>query len=178
LIGDLFVRLSLGDEPQDVDFAFREGVVRRVFGDSLRDGGRQRLSSRVDRSDRVQKVFLNRILQEVSASAGLKRTQSLDVAGIRRQHDDSSVGKIGANRDDRIRAAHFRHLQIHQCQIGTMCAELLNRVAPVGALGNDQHVRLAGDEGLDSSPQQRMIVDGENPNRIGTGAHECACRPA
>jgi hypothetical protein len=57
-----------------------------------------------------------------------------------------------------------------------MFAELLNRVAPVRALGNDQHVRLAGDEGLDSSAQQRMIIDGENPNGFGTGAHECACR--
>ena len=36
----------------------------------------------MDRSDRVQELLLNRILQEVPASAGLKRTQRLNVAGF------------------------------------------------------------------------------------------------
>jgi hypothetical protein len=34
-IGNLLVRLPLGNEPEDIDFTVREGVVCRVFGDSL-----------------------------------------------------------------------------------------------------------------------------------------------
>jgi hypothetical protein len=38
----------LGNEPEDIDFTVREGVLYRVFGNSLRDGERQRLFSRLD----------------------------------------------------------------------------------------------------------------------------------
>ena len=41
-----------------------------------------------------------------------------------------------------------------------MFAKLLNRVAAVGGFGDDQHVRLTGDERLDASAQQWMIIDG------------------
>jgi hypothetical protein len=51
------------------------------------------------------------------------------------EHDDSRLGKLAANRTDGVHAAHLRHLQVHQRDVGTMSAERLDGFAPVGALG-------------------------------------------
>src|SRR5262249_28114841 len=49
------------------------------------------------------------------------------------------------------------------------CTKLLNRLPAVRALGDDLHVRLAGDERRDAAAQQRMIVDRQDSNEL---AHE------
>src|SRR5262249_9183669 len=70
--------------------------------------------------------------------------------------------------------------QIHQRDVRVMRAELLDRFTAVGPLGHDLHVGLAGDERVDAAPEQRMIVDDEDADGRGVGAHECSpvLRPA
>ena len=54
LIGNLLVRVPVGDQAQHSDFCRREGLIAHVLGDLERDFGRQTPLAGVDRSDRLQ----------------------------------------------------------------------------------------------------------------------------
>src|SRR5262249_32570216 len=161
LIGDVFVRLALGNQPQDFGFTLRQSVVNRVLSELAADRSRQRLLSRMDCTDCVQKLLLDSILEEVSACAGLESAEGLNVTAVRSQYDDTSIGKLVTDRDNRVGTAHSRHLDVHQRHVRALSAELLNRVAAVRALRHHDHIGLAGYERLDSGTEERMIVDGE-----------------
>ncbi len=125
----------------------------------------------MNRADGRQQLFAQGAFQEIATGASFERAQHLSVARVRRQHDDSGVGFLCANRLQRTEAVHFRHLQVHQRHVGTMSAELLNRVASVLRFGDEHHVRLVRNQSRDPGAEQRMVVDGENPNSIGIAVH-------
>src|SRR5258705_13751753 len=115
---------------------------------------------------------MQEIFQEVRPGASFEGAQRLDVAGVRRQDDDVRLWKFAANRNDRIDTVHLRHLQVHQGDIRTVRAELLNRFTSVGRFGDQRHVRLTGDEARDPLAEERMVVDRNNPNRARLSAHD------
>jgi hypothetical protein len=45
-----------------------------------------------------------------------------------------------------------------------MTTELLNRVAAVFRLGHQDHVRFVRDQSGEPRSQERVVVDGQNPN--------------
>src|SRR6187399_458386 len=52
-----------------------------------------------------------------------------------------------------------------------MRTELLDRLASVGGLSNDAHVRLTADKPSDALTHNGVVVDDEDPNRAGLGTH-------
>ena len=68
-------------------------------------------------------------------------------------------GKLVANGDDGIDAVHLRHLQVHQRDIRPMRPELLDRLAAIGGLGDQIHVRL------DSPAVRRRLRGGGDGRR-------------
>src|SRR5450755_4970138 len=103
---------------------------------------------------------------------GFERTQNLHVAYIGRQHNDLRIWKLPANRNERIDAVHFRHLQIHQRDIGTVRPELLNGLATVGRLAYQNHVGLNANQSGDPLAHNWMVVNRKNSNLRDAGAHE------
>ena len=96
-----------------------------------------------------------------------QRALDLDIPLERRQHHDAGVGKLAADRDQRVDAADVGQPKIHQRHVRTMLAEQLNRLAAGRGLGHDHHVGLAVDNRGDALAQKRMIVDAEDANLLG-----------
>src|SRR5438128_8772209 len=118
--------------------------------------GQHSLLPGMNQTNRLQKLPPQETLQQVSSRAGFERTQDLNVSRVSRQHDDSRSREFPANRDHGIDAVHFGHLQIHQGYVRTMNAELFDRLAAVGSLGNQRHVRLTGQKRGDALAKKRM----------------------
>src|SRR5258708_5039131 len=133
--------------------------------------GRHPLLPGVNQTDGLQKFLPQKTLEQVAASAGFERAQHLNVSRVSGQNNNSRRRKLPANRNHGIDAVHFRHLQIHQGYIRTMDSELFDRLAAVGSLGNECHVRLTGQEGGHALAEERMVVDRENANRGPISAH-------
>ncbi len=83
-----------------------------------------------------------------------------------------AAGNSAANRDHGIDAVHFRHLQIHQGYIRTMYSELFDRLAAVGSLGNQCHVRLTGQKRGHALAEQGMVVDARECEWGPVSAHQ------
>ena len=107
---------------------------------------------------------MQRILEQVGLSTGLERTENLHVARVGRQHDNSCVGKFIANRNERVEAIHFRHLQVHQRNVRMVRPELLDGFATVGRFTYQNHVRLNANQTGDPLAYDGMIVDRKNSN--------------
>ena len=112
------------------------------------------------------------VLEQIGLRAGLERAQRLHIAGIGGQHDDARLRELAADRNDRIEPAHLRHLQIHQRDVGTVRAKLLDGLAPVGGLGDHLHVRLSSDQSHDALADERMIIHRKDPDGGGFAAHD------
>src|SRR5215470_12556552 len=100
------------------------------------------------------------------------RTQYLHVSHISRQNNDARISKLAAKSDQRIETIHFRHLQIHQRDIWTMCAKLLDTFASICSLRHDPHVGLTAYESFYPFTNHGMIVYHQNPNGIRVAAHD------
>ena len=85
--------------------------------------------------------------------------------------------ELRPNGDQRVEAVHLRHLQVHQRDVRPVSPELLDRVAAVGGLCHQRHVRLDADEPGDPVANERMIVDRENPNRRAAAGHDTSPLP-
>src|ERR1700677_5082342 len=99
------------------------------FGGDLRGDS---LSAGMDSTDRVQKFSAHVSLQYVTLCASFKSAQHLDVACIRRQHDDPRAGEFASNADDCLDAVQARHLEIHQSYVRPVQSEPLDRLLSVG----------------------------------------------
>jgi hypothetical protein len=76
-----------------------------------------------------------------------------------------------ANRDQRVDAAHLRHLDVEQRHVGANGAKLLDRFASGRGLCHELHVALRPYECRDSRAEQGMIVCGQHTDRV-VGFHE------
>ena len=73
------------------------------------------------------------------------------------------LGADGLNRSDTI---HFRHLQIHERDVGSMTLKALDCLDAVFCLSDDRHVGFTVDHRYDAFAHQRMIVDDENADSL------------
>src|ERR1700730_4061202 len=123
-------------------------------------------------TDRVQQFLMVGILEQIGMGAGFERPQNLYIAGVGRQYNHLCIGKLISNHNERVNTVHFRHLQIHQRDIGTVSAELLNGLATIGGLSYYSDIRLNSKQTGDPLPYDRMVVDRENPNLRTAGGHK------
>src|SRR5258706_16404044 len=125
--GDLFVRVPCRDQPEDIDLARRQRLVRgmvRQLGGDLRG---YTLLTRMDGTDGAQKFSVHVSLQYVSPRTSFKSPQNLDVARVRRQDNYAGIGEFSSNADDCLDAVQGRHLKIHQREIRPVQSELFDR---------------------------------------------------
>ena len=116
-------------------------LVGDVLGELRRDLVRNALLAGVHLPHRLDQLLRRHVLQQVAARAGRERALDLDVALERRQHHDARVGELGADRDQRVDAAHVRQPQVHQRHVGPMLAEQLDGLAAGRRLRDHRHVR-------------------------------------
>jgi hypothetical protein len=66
----------------------------------------------------------------------------------------------------RVETVHFRHLEIHQRDIGTMTSELLNRIPAVSASATRT---MSGSSEINPAiPARRVVVDGQSESALGS----------
>src|ERR1700722_4791780 len=63
-------------------------------------------------------------------------------------------------------ASSYRHLQVHQRDVGMVLAKLFERLPSIAGFRNHLHVGLIPDQGGDPSAQKRMVVEGQNSNHM------------
>ncbi|MNT60504.1 hypothetical protein D3C72_1980880 [compost metagenome] len=72
---------------------------------------------------------------------------------------------------DRVEAAHDRHLQIHQRDIGQQRVKLLCRLLAIGRLAHQYHAGKGAQQGRDTVEQQLVVVGDEDAYRCRIAAH-------
>ena len=158
------LRLPLGDVAQHLDLARSQGLLSRVLGELRRHVVRDPLAAGVDLADRLDQLPRRHALEQVAARAGRERALDLDVALEGREHDDASVGELGADGGERVDAAHVGQAQVHERHVGPLRPVLLDASRPVRRLGHELHVGLRVDQRADPLAQQRMVVHAQDSN--------------
>ncbi len=131
--------------------------------DELERGlGRKRFLTGMYRAYCVHQFLVQAVLHQISTCSGFQRAKHLDVAHVGREHDDLCIRKFVPNGNDGIKAAHLRHLQIHQSNVGPMGTEALQGLPPVGRFGHQTHIWLSVQKCGNSLADDMMVVDDEN----------------
>src|SRR6266851_10209786 len=143
-------------------------MVGQLGGDLRRDS----LLAGMDSTDGVQEFSMYVPLQYVTPRTSFNSAQHLDVACIRRQNDDASIGEFAANAHDCLDAVQSRHLKIHQRYVRPVHSELIDGFLSVGGFRDQLHVGFSVDERCDPLEEEGMIVYGKNPDRARISAHE------
>ena len=131
VIRNLLVRLPGGDEAQHDEFGRCQRLIADMLSDLERRLRRQTPLASMDRSDGLQQIRMERVLEQVALSTRLDGAEDVRVALVGREHDDLRIVKLRANGDERVEAIHLRHLQVHQRHVGPMGPELLDGLATV-----------------------------------------------
>ena len=82
--------------------------------------------------------------------------------------------ELAANRNQGVRAVGAGKAQVHQRDVGTMPAELGDRLDAVGRLGDEHHVRLGLDHGREALAKHRVVFDAQYAYRLGV-RHKRLC---
>jgi hypothetical protein len=107
---DLLVGIPLGNQTQDTDFRRGQRIVGGMFGELEGDLGGHGFFSGLDGSNGDEQLLVQAVLEQICPRACLKCPQRLYVPSICCQNDYARLGKLTANRDDRIESVHLRHL--------------------------------------------------------------------
>jgi hypothetical protein len=107
--------------------------------------------------------------------AGREGALNVDVTLERRQGNDARVGRLRANRDGRVDAAHVGQTEVHQRHVGPMQAKLLDALLAGRGLGDNRHIRLLADDRDETGAHERMIVNRQDSN--GAVSHDLVPSP-
>ena len=110
------------------------------------------------------------LLSRKPGGAGLQRAADLRIAFIGGQHQHAGMGEIAANRLQRRDAAHVRHRDIHDGDVGTASGIRTDRGVPVARFAGQLHVRLRRDGFRQAGAQHRVVIDHQYADR-GDGSH-------
>jgi hypothetical protein len=124
-------------------------------------------SAGMNRADHREQVVLGHALEHVSRGSRPERTLDLAIAVRRAQHDDSSFGKLSANRDQGIGAVGSRKPEIHQRDVRPLEAKCGQRLARIGRQRDENHIRLRSDDRAQAFPKHRVVFDAQDANRLG-----------
>ena len=158
------VSISPGYLLQNIHFALTQGFVTHMLRKMGRDFRGDVLLSCMHPADHLDKLPAWHGLEHVAYSACLEGATDLYISFEGRKHDDAGIRELGANGDHCIDAADIGQSEVHERNVRPMLTETLYSLAPVGRLGDQEHVRFIPDDGCDSFPHERMVVDAEDSN--------------
>ena len=158
------VSISPGYLLQNIHFALAQRFVAHMLRKMGRDFGGDVFLSCMHSADHLYKLPTWHGLEHVACSACLKCATDLYISFKGREHNDAGICELGANGDHCIDAADIGQPEIHERNVWPMLTETLYGLTSIGCLSHQQHVRFIPDDGRDSFPHERMVVDAEDSN--------------
>jgi hypothetical protein len=110
-----------------------------------------------------------RALQQVSTSPRLQCPPHIHITLECRKHDDAGVGRLRPDGGRQVEAAEIRETKVHQGNVGSQGAKGFNPFPAVRGGSSQRHVGLVVDDGADTLPDQRMVVDTQDSDTTCVG---------
>ena len=176
-----------GLDPLDVDDSNEERAVVAPDEDAVAEMRGPLGEKRGERSaviplpreratDAVQRVGEAAIIhrfQQVVERMPIKRADGIR---IKRSDEDSQRHPIDTDRLHDLQAAHLRHLNIKEDDVGAFAFDALHRFDAVRAFANHLEIRSVREQLPHSFAGERLIVDDDGLNHVGSARNEEECR--
>jgi hypothetical protein len=121
---------------------------------------------RMHRANGIGYLVGHGILEEIAPGPGLEGPVNVGIAIPGGQRNDACPGKFADDGGNGIHAVHDRHAQVHQGDIGMVSGERFDRFPAVGALHNQLHVLMGGEERGETVPEDGVVVHRHDPNLV------------
>jgi len=141
------IAISARGLPQNINFTICQFLITEVFSHGGGNFRGHTLAARMNLSDDVCYLSRRHVLKNVGTSAGLKGVLNRAIALKRRHNNDTSVRVLGLDGHHRVDSAHVWQSQVHQGDVRSKFSELLDCIAAIRSLSNEEHVWLALDYG-------------------------------
>ncbi len=171
--GYVAISISSGYLLQNIDFALAQGFFTHMLGKMGRNFRGDVLLSCMHSADHLDELPAGHGFEHVAYGACLECATHLYISFKGGQHDDAGIRELGADGDHCIDAADVGQPEVHEGDVGLMLAETFYGLPSIGRFGHQEHVRFVLDDGCDSFPHERMVVDAEDSNWRGV-AHLCS----
>ncbi len=170
--GDLGVGQALGDQPEHLGLAGREGAERRQpvggrrpaageLGDQAAgDGGGDQRVARGDDPDGVEQPLGGDVLEQEPAGPGVQCVVHVLVEVERRQHQDAGPA-VGRRRHDAPRgldAVEVGHAHVHDHDVGVVLGAQPHRRQTVGREADDPEVGLRPEDRAERRAHDVLVV--------------------
>ena len=158
------ISVSAGYLLQDIHFALAQGFFTHMLGKVGGDFRGDVLLACMHFADHVDKLAAGHGFEHVAYGARPECATDLHISFEGGEHDDAGIWELGADGNHCIDAADIGQPEIHERDVWPMLAETLDGFPSVGRFGDQDHVGLIADDGCDSFPHERMVVDAEDTN--------------
>jgi hypothetical protein len=109
------------------------------------------------------------VLQDKTAGAEAERPERVLIQVEGRQDQDARM-RFGRNdRSGRLNPVHAGHPDIHHDDVRVAAANEIERGRAVGGLADDDDARFLFEDHAESLAQERLIVDEDDGDRVGSG---------
>ena len=116
-------------------------------------------------ADAGHQVVDRRVLQQVAARAREDRVHHVVVLVRDRQHHDARERRDRRDVARRFDAAHARHVEVHDDDVGRDLAHDAHRLVAAGRLADDLHALLL-EQVAEARAEQVVVVDDEHAERL------------
>jgi hypothetical protein len=106
-----------------------------------------------------------RVLEQVAVGAGLDGADDVGVGVVGGEHQHPRRFRSGAQLPGGVDSVEAGHAQVHQDQVGPQLDDPGEGLVPVGSLAHDLEVGLLAEHRDQSSANDRVVVDHEEPQR-------------
>jgi hypothetical protein len=119
-----------------------------------------------DRTDRAGDLVDRDLLEQVARRAGLDRLVEVGLLVGDRQHHDLRARHDVLDRGAGLDPGAARHPHVHQDDVGEQGRGLGHRFGAVGRLADHLDVRLLAEDHLETTAEERVVVDDEDADRL------------
>ena len=160
---DVAISVSTGKMLEHLGLPFAQILLTQMLCQTSCDRVGNVLFPGVNLADHFDQLLGRSTLQHVAVGSRIKGPPDINVAVKDGQHADPGAGEFSVDGTHRLNATDIAKFKIQERNVRPMRAKLLDGLAAVGCLGDDQHVRLIVDNGCDplaELPWQRVTVFG------------------
>src|ERR1022692_1305073 len=121
-----------------------------------------------DSPDNLGDLVQRDVLEQVAAGTRPDRLEQVLFLVADRQYDDLRTRRCLLHRTAGFNSAALRHADIHENHIRQGLGSLLDCLSPITRLTDQLDVVLGRENHLQATPEQRVIINDEGADRIGT----------